>query len=84
MGKFLETFMSKHFTPENAHAAVNHLPFVNNTMRNITAEDLIQLGVDINLIRAYHQQLLAKYKQIKANATLFIKHINETYGLGDG
>jgi hypothetical protein len=83
MGKFIESFMSSHFTPENAFAAVNHTPFVSNSLRNITPIDLVQLSVDINLIKAYHQQLLNRYKEIKANATLFIAHINATYSLDD-
>jgi hypothetical protein len=83
MGKFLETFMSNHFTPENAFAAVNHTPYVSNSLRNITAADLVQLSVDINLIKAYHQQLFNRYKEIKADATLFIAHINSTYSLDD-
>jgi hypothetical protein len=83
MGKFIETFMSSHFTPENAFAAVNHTPFVSNSLRNITPVDLVQLSVDISLIKAYHQQLFNRYKEIKSNAALFIDHINATYSLDD-
>jgi hypothetical protein len=82
-GKYLETFMSKHFTPENAAAIVNQKPFVSGAMRNMTPEDLVQLSVDITLIKAYNRQLLIRYKMIKSNAVTFIRHINKTYHIGD-
>ncbi len=83
MGKILETFLSKHCTPENAAAIVNLKPLVNNSVRNMSSDDLVQLSVDINLIKAYNLQLLMRYKDIKSNATAFIQHVNATYNLGD-
>jgi hypothetical protein len=83
MGKILETFMSNHFTPENAAATVNQKPFVSGSLRNISPGDLIQLSVDVNLIKAYNLQLLSRYKEIKSNAVAFIQHINSTYNLED-
>jgi hypothetical protein len=83
MGKFLETFMSSHFTPENAAAAVAHQPFVSGTLRNITPADLIQLSVDINLIKEYNIQLITRYTRVKADAVLFMGYIDKTYHLGE-
>jgi hypothetical protein len=83
MGKVLEAFMSKHFTPENAAATVNQRPFINGELRNLADEDLIQLSVDINLVKAYNRQLLYRCIEIKSDAVAFIQHINTTYGLED-
>jgi hypothetical protein len=83
MGKILETFISKHFTPENAAAAVMQKPYVNGRLRNLTDEDLVQLSVDINLLKAYNRQLLFRCIEIKSDAVSFIQHINTTYRLDE-
>jgi hypothetical protein len=83
MGKYLETFMSNHFTPENAAAAVNHQPFVTNSMRNITSADLVQLSVDISLIKEYDLQLINKYTTIKRDAVTFMDYLRKTYDLDE-
>jgi hypothetical protein len=83
MGKILESFMSKHFTPENAAAIVNQKPLANSSLRNLSSDDLTQLSVDINLIKGYNQQLLRRYMEIKTDATAFIHHVNTTYNLDD-
>ncbi len=83
MGKYLESFISSHFTPENITTAITRSPVVNATMRNLSPADLVQLSVDINLIKAYNIRLLGQYEKIKADAVLFIQHINVTYSLDD-
>lgn len=83
MGKYLETFMSSHFTAENAAAAVNHEPFVTNSMRNIGPADLVQLSVDINLIKEYDLQLINKYTTIKRDAVAFMSYLRKTYDLDE-
>jgi hypothetical protein len=83
MGKYLESFVSSHFTPENISAAIIRSPVVNATMRNLSPADLIQLSVDINLIKAYNLRLVGFYQRIKADAVSFIQHINATYKLDD-
>ncbi|HSZ34933.1 MAG TPA: hypothetical protein VK772_16570 [Puia sp.] len=81
MGKILETFMSKHLTPENAAAVVMQKILPEGKFRNISDEDLIQLSVDINLLKAYNLQLLNRCVEIKSDAVAFIRHINSTYNL---
>jgi hypothetical protein len=83
LGKYLEAFVSAHFTPENASFAIKRLPVVNGIMRNLKADDLVQLNVDVHLIKAYNLRLLAQYLKIKTDATAFILHINKTYQLDD-
>jgi hypothetical protein len=70
MGKYLESFISIHFTPENMAVAINRLPVLNGTMRNLNPTDLVQLSVDINLIKAYNLRLVAMYEKIRASALL--------------
>jgi hypothetical protein len=83
IGKYLESFMSHHFTPENAAATVSQRPFVNGTLRNITPADLTQLSVDVTLIKAYNLQLTGRYLKIKSAAVAFIQHLNTTYKLDE-
>ena len=83
MGKYLESFISNHFTPENITAAVTRSPVVSATMRNLKNADLIQLSVDINLIKAYNIRLINQYEKINSDALLFIQHINSTYNIDD-
>jgi hypothetical protein len=83
MIKYLESFVSDHFTPENISAAITRSPVINGNMRNISQASLIQLSVDINLIKAYNLQLIIRYEKLKSDATAFIQHLNETYKLED-
>ena len=83
MGKYLESFISSHFTPENITVAITGTPVLNANMRNLSPADLVQLSVDINLIKAYDVRVLNQYKKIKGEAVLFIQFINATYGLED-
>jgi hypothetical protein len=83
MGKYLESFVSNHFTPENITAAIVRSPVVNATMRNLSPADLIQFSVDINLIKAYNLRLVGLYQKIKADAVSFLEHINTTYSLDE-
>jgi len=81
MGKYLESFISNHFTPENASLAVRRAPVINGNMRNMTPADLVQLSVDINLIKAYNLRLISLYQKVKENASQFIQHVTATYNL---
>jgi hypothetical protein len=79
LGKYIETFVSTHFTPENAAVAVLRLQVRNGSMRNVSPADLVQLSVDINLIKAYDLQLVNRYIRVKTEAATFIDHVHETY-----
>lgn len=81
LGKYLEAFVSNHFTPENTALAVLRMPVANESMRNMSPVVLTQLSVDINLIKAYNLQLVSRYTKIKQEATSFIKYVRETYQL---
>jgi hypothetical protein len=83
MGKYLEAFVSNHFTPENVSAAVTRSPVPNGNMRNLKPADLAQLSVDVNLIKAYNLRLISQYEKIREDAIEFIQHINKTYNLDD-
>lgn len=83
MGKYLESFVSGHFTPENIRLAINRNPVLNGNLRNLSAADLVQFSVDINLIKGYGMRVLNQYITIKGEADAFIQFINTTYGLED-
>jgi hypothetical protein len=79
LGKYIESFLSNHFTPENASVAVLRFEVKNGSMRNLSPSDLIQLSVDINLIKAYNLQLVNRYRKVRTEAVAFIKHLDQTY-----
>jgi len=81
MTKYLESFISNHFTSENANAAITRSPVLNGNLRNLKPADLVQLSVDINLIKAYNLRLISQCEKIKADAAEFIQFINKTYRL---
>ena len=81
LGKYLESFVSNHFTPANAALAILRKPVANESMRNMSPSILTQLSVDINLIKAYELQLVSRYSKIKSEATLFIQYVSDTYQL---
>jgi hypothetical protein len=83
LGKYIESFMSLHFTPENAALAVLRMPVLNEKMRNLSPADLVQLSVDISLIKAYDLLLVTRYTKVKSEATDFLQHIEKTYQLDD-
>jgi hypothetical protein len=83
LGKYIEAFLSNHFTPQNAAVAVLRLPVLNGTMRNLTPADLVQLSVDVSLIKAYDLVLVNRYSKVKTEASAFIEHIKQTYKLDD-
>jgi hypothetical protein len=71
--------LSNHFTPEYAAIAVLRLQVLNGSMRNVSPADLVQLSLDINLIKAYNLQLVNRYTKVKTEAAAFIHHVNETH-----
>jgi hypothetical protein len=83
MTKYLEGFVSLHFTPGNSALAISRLPVANGNLRNLSDADLVQLSVDVQLIKAYNLRLLGQLEKIKIEATNFILHINKTYNLED-
>ncbi len=65
MAKYLEAFISSHFTPENATAAITRSPVINENLRNVKPGDLVQLSVDVNLIKAYNLRLITNMRRLR-------------------
>lgn len=84
--KYVEDFMSKHFTPANMYkttdplmiknAAPQFLP-ISNQLRNITQEQLEQFSVDLLLYKTYAEYVSKYYLDDIRIATDFIKELQK-------
>jgi ASC-1-like (ASCH) protein len=64
-------------------AFVNKQSFINDDIRNLKEGDLIQLSVDILIIKVYNLRLSEQYRRIIKQASEFIQYINDEYHLKD-
>ncbi len=83
-------FMLKHFTPENIFnytdsASISSHSFIpiNDKLRNITQEDLVQFSADLMLYKTYALYLENLYKRDRQQAVAFMKNIRDEFELND-
>jgi hypothetical protein len=77
---FLDPFFSRHFTPANLDAAFNHSE-PDEKMRNLTQEDLTQLGAEMVLIRINNDELIRDNQELKQDATDLLQYVTKQYHL---
>jgi hypothetical protein len=76
---FVDPFLLKHFTAANLSAAFNHTKLEKPEMRNLSQEDITQLGVDMVLIRINTNELLIDNRMIKKDVTALLQYVKERY-----
>lgn len=76
---FIDPFLRQHFTAANLDAAFNHRSLTSPEMRNLSQEDLTQLGVDMVLIRINTTELLRDNKLLKDDAVKMLQYVKEQY-----
>ena len=83
-------FISKHFTPENIFkytdsASISSHSFIpiNDKLRNITQDDLVQFSADLMLYKTYALYLKTFYERDRQRAVAFIKSIQDEFRLND-
>jgi hypothetical protein len=78
---FLDPFFSRHFTPANLDAAFNHSSKLDEKMRNLTQEDLTQLGAEMVLIRINNEELIRDNQELKQDAADMLQYVTKQYHL---
>jgi uncharacterized protein with ParB-like and HNH nuclease domain len=80
---FLDPFLARHFTPTNLDAAFNNFSAVNAEMRNLTQEDLTQLGAEMVLVRINSNELVSDNKLLEKDAIDLLQYVKKQYHLED-
>jgi len=84
LSKYVETFFRVHFTPDNLNGAFRHrLTAVTGQMRNLTQNDMVQLGVDLVLIRNINSELILYDRRLKKQAVELMQYVTKQYHLED-
>ena len=78
---FIDPFMLRHVTASNLQAAFDHQHNSNPQMRNLSQEDITQLGVNMVLIRIMTQGLIQDNRQLKTDAQKLLQYIKKQYNL---
>jgi hypothetical protein len=78
---FLDPFFTRHFTPANLDAAFNHTSEPDEKMRNLTQEDLTQLGAEMVLIRINNDELIRDNQELKQDAIDLLQYVTKQYHL---
>ena len=78
---FLDPFLSRHFTPANLDAVFVLKTEPNEKMRNLTQEDLTQLGAEMVLIRINNEELIRDDKELKQDAVDMLQYVTKQYHL---
>jgi hypothetical protein len=83
--KNLEAFMRAHFTMANMNAIMNskNNQAVNGKLRNITQNDLEQLGVDIRLLKTIRNGGIEEKNGLKQKAVKMMQFVKSQYDLKD-
>ncbi|TWI94840.1 hypothetical protein JN11_04622 [Mucilaginibacter frigoritolerans] len=76
---FVDPFLLKHFTAANLSAAFGGHKLEKPEMRNLSQEDITQLGVDMVLIRIVTDELLRDNRKIKYDVITLLQYVKERY-----
>ncbi|MGZ3751845.1 MAG: hypothetical protein ACXVAU_11245 [Mucilaginibacter sp.] len=80
---YLDLFLRLHFSPSNIDAAFSQHPLQNVQMRNLTQEDITQLGADMVLVRINSRELVRDNRLLKDDAVSLLQYITKQYQLED-
>jgi hypothetical protein len=80
---FLDPFLTRHFTPKNLDAAFNHTSLPDEKMRNLTQEDLTQLGAEMVLIKINNDELRRDNRYLKDDVVNLLQYVTKQYHLSD-
>jgi len=76
---YLEPFLIRHFTATSLEATFNKLPGAHDDVRNLTQEELTQLGAGMVLIRINTGELLKNNRKLKLEALNLLQYLNQEY-----
>ena len=76
---YLDPFLLKHFTAASLDAAFKNSPDPKAEFRNLSAEDLTQLGSDMVLVRINTRELLTNNRRLLTDAANLLQYIKTEY-----
>ena len=76
---YVDPFLLKHFTAANLSAAFSGGKLEKPEMRNLSQEDITQLGVNMVLIRVVNDELLRDNRKTKNDVTALLQYVKERY-----
>jgi hypothetical protein len=76
---FIDPFLLKHLTAANLTAVFNKTNTISSETRNLSQEDLTQLGVDMVLIRINTEEVLRDNRKVKNDAVKLLQYVKERY-----
>jgi len=76
---YIDPFLVRHFTASSLHSAFNEKHSANAEVRNLSQEDLIQLGSDMALISINTKELLDKNRGIYTDASNLLYYVKEHF-----
>jgi hypothetical protein len=76
-----EIFLRRHFTSASLRSAFSGLPMADAEIRNLSPEDLTQLGADMVLLRENTSELLTFNIRAKADAVKLLVYIKKQFDL---
>jgi hypothetical protein len=80
--EYLQTFFANHFTAYNLDTrAIEHKPLMNAQLRNVTQDDLTQLGAEVEIIKITNYYELAYNRKMKNKAVKLIQYVGKQYNL---
>lgn len=80
-GNFIDPFLLRHGTAADLNAAFHQQPNPNPEMRNLSQEDITQLGANMVLIRVITDGLLVNNRRLKTDADKLIHYVKKQYNL---
>ncbi len=72
---YLDPFLTQHFTPADLNAAFKNLPLPDARLRNLSQQDLMQLGTDMALVRVVTNEMLKDNTRLKKDANDLLKYV---------
>jgi hypothetical protein len=78
---YIDPFLVHHFTGAMLHASFNKIPAENAEVRNLSAEDLIQLGSQMALISINTRELLENHVRLMTDASDLLKYAEKQFDL---
>jgi len=80
---YIDPFLLNHFTAASLNAGFNRLPVTNPETRNLSQEDIIQLGADMVLVKINTNELLLDNRRVKNDAVKLLEYVKKQYNPAD-
>ena len=76
---YIDPFLVQHFTTASLHASFNKIPGVRAEVRNLSQENIMQLGSEMALIGINTRELLINNRRLFTDATNMLKYVKKEF-----